>query len=192
MVDIHHLISSKIRVEILSVLALNPESSFNINELSRVTGFSLRGVDRELKNLLSGGLLRREISGNQHRYQLDPACPIHNEVKGIIAKTVGVADVLKKGLVQVRDEIHLAFIYGSFASGDYGNESDVDLFIVSDVSGVKLSELLGPLQEQLGRPINTSQFSLLEYQQRKDKGDHFVNRVLDGPKVVLYGSLNES
>ena len=192
MVDIHHLISSKIRVEILSVLALNPESSFNINELSRVTGFSLRGVDRELKNLLSGGLLRREISGNQHRYQLDPACPIHKEVKGIIAKTVGVADVLKKGLAQVRDEIHLAFIYGSFASGDYGNESDVDLFIVSDISGVKLSELLGPLQEQLGRPINTSQFSLLEYQQRKDKGDHFVNRVLDGPKVVLFGSLNES
>ena len=192
MVDIHHLIPSKIRVEILSVLALNPESSFNINELSRVTGFSLRGVDRELKNLLSGGLLRREISGNQHRYQLDPACPIHKEVKGIIAKTVGVADVLKKGLAQVRDEIHLAFIYGSFASGDYGNESDVDLFIVSDVSGVKLSELLGPLQEQLGRPINTSQFSLLEYQQRKDKGDHFVNRVLDGPKVVLFGSLNES
>ncbi len=192
MVDIHHLISSKIRVEILSVLALNPESSFNINELSRVTGFSLRGVDRELKNLLSGGLLRREISGNQHRYQLDPACPIRKEVKGIIAKTVGIADVLKKGLAQVREEIHLAFIYGSFASGDYGNESDVDLFIVSDISGIKLSELLGPLQEQLGRAINTSQFSLLEYQQRKEKGDHFVNRVLDGPKAVLYGSLNES
>ena len=192
MVDIHHLISSRIRVEILSVLALNPESSFNINELSRVTGFSLRGVDRELKNLLSGGLLRRQISGNQHRYQLDPACPIHKEVKGIIAKTVGVADVMKKGLAQVRNEIHLAFLYGSFASGDYGNESDVDLFIVSDISGIKLSEFLGPLQEQLGRPINTSQFSLLEYQQRKDKGDHFVNRVLDGPKVVLFGSLNES
>ena len=192
MVDIHHLISSKIRVALLSVLALNPESSFNINELSRITGFSLRGVDRELKNLLSGGLLRREISGNQHRYQLDPACPIRKEVKGIIAKTVGIADVLKKGLAQVRDEIHLAFIYGSFASGEYGNESDIDLFIVSDISGVKLSELLGPLQEQLGRAINTSQFSLLEYQERKEKGDHFVNRVLDGPKVVLYGSLNES
>jgi len=192
MVDIHHLISSKIRVELLSVLALNPESSFNINELSRITRFSLRRVDRELKNLLTGGLLRREISGNQHRYQLDPACPIRKEVKGIIAKTVGIADVLKKGLAQVRDEIHLAFIYGSFASGEYGNESDVDLFIVSDISGIKLSELLGPLQEQLGRAINTSQFSLLEYQERKEKGDHFVNRVLDGPKVVLYGSLNES
>jgi len=113
-------------------------------------------------------------------------------VKGIIAKTVGIADALKKGLAQVRDEIHLAFIYGSFASGDYGNESDVDLFIVSDISGVKLSELLGPLQEQLGRPINTSQFSLREFRKRIDKGDHFVNSVLGGPKMVLFGSLNES
>jgi predicted nucleotidyltransferase len=192
MQDVYHLISSKIRVEILKVLAVNPESSFNINELSRLTGFSLRGVDRELKNLLSGGLLRREISGNQHRYQLDPACPIRKEVSGIIAKTVGISDALKRGLAQVRDEIHLAFIYGSFASGDYGNESDVDLFIVGDISGVKLSELLGPLQEQLGRPINTSLFSLLEYDQRKDRGDHFLNRVLEGPKIVLFGSLNES
>ena len=192
MADIHHLISSKIRVEILSVLALNPESAFNINELSRMTGFSLRGVDRELKNLLSGGLLRREISGNQHRYQLDPACPIHKEVKGIISKTVGIADILKRGLARVKDQIKVAFIYGSFASGDYRNKSDIDLFIVSDISGVRLSELLGPLQEKLGRPINTSQFSLPEYQQRKDKGDHFVKKVLDGPKIVLFGSLNES
>jgi predicted nucleotidyltransferase len=191
MADIHHLISSKIRVAILKVLALNPESSFNINELSRLTGFSLRGVDRELKNLLSGGLLRREISGNQHRYQLDPACPIHKEVKGIIAKTVGIADAMKRGLAQLSDEIHLAFIYGSFASGDYHNESDVDLFIVSDISGIKLSEILGPLQEQLGRPINTSHFSLLEYHQRQDKGDHFVKKVLQGPKIILLGSPNE-
>jgi DNA-binding transcriptional ArsR family regulator len=192
MVDIYHLISSKIRVEILRILALNPESAFNINELSRSTGFSLRGVDRELKNLLSGGLLKRQISGNQHRYQLDPTCPILKEVKAIISKTVGIADVLKKGLDQVRNEIHLAFIYGSFASGDYSNESDVDLFIVSNISGVKLSGLLGPLQNQLGRPINTSQFTLREYQQRRDAGDHFVGSVLNGPKRLLFGSLNES
>jgi predicted nucleotidyltransferase len=191
MAAIHHLISSKIRVEILSVLALNPDSSFNINELSRKTKFSLRGVDRELKSLLSGGLVRREISGNQHRYQLDPACPIYREVKAIVAKTVGLADVLKKGLAQLSDEIHLAFIYGSFASGVYSNESDVDLFIVSDISGMRLSEILGPLQDELGHPINTSHFSLLEYQQRQDNGDHFVKKVLQGPKIILIGSLNE-
>lgn len=192
MINIYHLISSKIRVALLKILALNPESSFNINELSRLTGFSLRGVDKELKNLFSGGLLRRDISGNQHRFQLDPACPIQQELKGIIAKTAGVSEVLKKGLAQIRAEIHLAFVYGSFAPGDYRNESDIDLFIVSDISGRRLSELLSPLQDQLGRPINTSHFSLLEYKQRQDRDDHFVNRVLEGPKILLFGRLHES
>jgi predicted nucleotidyltransferase len=192
MINIYHLISSKIRVALLRILVLAPESSFNINELSRLTGFSLRGVDRELKNLFSGGLLRRDISGNQHRFQLDPACPIQQELKGIIAKTVGVSEVLKKGLAQIRDDIHLAFVYGSFASGDYSNESDIDLFIVSDIPGRKLSELLTPLQEQLSRPINTSHFSLQEYKQRQDRNDHFVTRVLEGPKILIFGDLHES
>ena len=50
------LITSNVRIELLRVLVLNPESSFHINELSRRTGFSLRGVVKELKNLHSGGL----------------------------------------------------------------------------------------------------------------------------------------
>jgi predicted transcriptional regulator len=57
MTDVRTLISSKIRIEILKILALNPESTFNINELSRRTGFSIRGVEKELKNLLTGGIL---------------------------------------------------------------------------------------------------------------------------------------
>ncbi|MDL1975976.1 MAG: winged helix-turn-helix domain-containing protein [Deltaproteobacteria bacterium] len=85
------LISSKTRIEILRILALNPESAFHINELSRRTGFSPRGVERELKNLLAGGILKMEVLGNQHRYQLDPHCPINREIRGIVLKTVGLS-----------------------------------------------------------------------------------------------------
>jgi exodeoxyribonuclease V alpha subunit len=45
--SIHALISSKTRIEILRILVLNPESAFHINELSRQTGFSPRGVEKE-------------------------------------------------------------------------------------------------------------------------------------------------
>jgi DNA-binding transcriptional ArsR family regulator len=192
MFNIRSLISSKIRIEILKILALSPESSFNINELSRRTEFSIRGVDKELKNLFSGGILTRIVSGNQHRYQLDPSCPIHKEIKGIIIKTVGITHVLKKELKPVEKEIERAFIYGSFASGDYGNDSDVDLFIVSELSGLKLAELLGPAQNEIGRSINISQFSPAEYDSRKRQNDHFITRVLEGPKITVFGLTNES
>jgi len=192
MADIRALISSRIRVGLLKVLVLNPESSFHINELSRLTGFSLKGVAKELKNLLSGGILKKEVIGNQHRYQLDSQCPINREIKWIILKTVGLSDIIKEALGPVRKKIELSFIYGSFASGDYGNESDVDLFVVSKVGGVKLAKLLGPVQNETGRPINISQFSPAEYKQRKKRKDHFLMRVLQGPRIAIIGDADES
>ena len=192
MADVHTLISSRIRIELLKILALNPESTFNINELSRRAGFSLRGVEKELKNLLSGGILTREVTGNQHRYRLDPLCPINREIKGIIIKTVGIAELVKQALRSVEQKIHRAFIYGSFASGDYGNESDVDLFIVTELPGIKLAELLGPAQNEIGRSINISQFTSTEYNQRKEQGDHFLTQVLKGPKIIILGHKDES
>jgi len=191
MTNVRTLISSKIRIEILKILALNPESTFNINELSRRTGFSLRGVEKELKNLLTGGLLRREVSGNQHRYQLDRLCPIYSEIKSIITKTVGLAELIKQALISVEKQIELAFIYGSFASGDYGNESDVDLFVVTELSGLKLAELLGEMQNKIGRSINISQFTADEFNQRKEQNDHFLKRVLEGPKINIVGYIDE-
>lgn len=192
MADIHKLISSKIRIELLRTLVLNPESTFNINELSRRTGFSLRGVEKELKNLLSGGILRKEVTGNQHRYQFDPLCPIQREIKGIIIKTVGIGVLLKQALRTIEQKIERAFIYGSFASGDYGNDSDVDLFIVTELSGLKLAELLGGVQNEIGRSVNVSQFTSDEYKRRKAQNDHFLNRVLEGPKITIIGDIDES
>ena len=192
MVDIRALIPSKIRLELLKILALNPGNGFHVNELSRRTGFSLRGVARELENLLSGGLLRREIFGNQHRYQLDPDCPLNSEIKGLIVKTVGLSHVLKRILEPVEKEIELALIFGSFASEDYDNISDVDLFMVSEISGVRLSELLGPAQNEIGRAINVSQFSGSEYKRRKKAKDHFLTRVLEGPTITVIGHIDDA
>lgn len=189
---IQNLISSKIRIELLRILALGDQSSFNINELSRRTGFSIRGVEKELKNLLAGGILRRELTGNQHRYQLDPECPIAVEIKGLITKTVGVAEVLKQALDPLKKEIDIAFVYGSFATGDYGNESDVDLLLVTELPGVKVAEFLGKVQNEIGRSVNISHFTLEEYKQRKLNKDHFVSRVINGPKIFLIGQPDDA
>jgi predicted nucleotidyltransferase len=192
MTEIQALISSNIRIALLKILALNPDSAFNINELSRRTQFSLRGVEKELKNLLSGGILKREIIGNQHRYQLDPRCPILQEIKGIITKTVGVVELIKNALKSVEKDITKAFIFGSFASGDYGYESDVDLFMVTGLTGLKVAGLIGDLQNEIGRAINVSQFRPEEFDRRKQNNDHFLSQVLNGPKIYIIGQSDES
>jgi predicted nucleotidyltransferase len=192
MADLHSLIPSRIRVEILRIFVTEPESSFHINELSRRTGFSPRGVEIELKNLLSGGILKREISGNLHKYQLDPLCPINKELRAMITKTVGVVARIKYALAPLESQIEQAFVYGSFATGEYGNESDVDLFVVTDLTGLKLAELLGPVQNDIGRSINISQFTLDEYKSRLKGKDHFLQRIAKGPKIPVLGNVDES
>jgi predicted nucleotidyltransferase len=132
------------------------------------------------------------VSGNQHRYQLDPLCPIYLEIKNLIVKTIGIADVIKHALEPVEHEIDSAFIFGSFATGDYGNESDVDLFLVTGIPGLKLAELLGDLQNKLGRSINISQFTSDEYRQRLTQKDHFLTRVLEGPRIEIIRQSDES
>ena len=192
MASIQSLITSKIRIELLRLFTLNPQSSFNINELSRRTGFSIRGVMKELKNLHVGGILLRELACNQHRYQFDPECPIQREIKGLIIKTVGVVEIMKQALGPLEDEIDLAFIYGSFATGDYDNESDVDLLLVTGLQGLKVAEVLGEVQNEIARSVNVSQFTLAEYMQRKRTKDHFLTGVLNGPKIILLGTEDDS
>lgn len=192
MLEIRALISSRIRIKILRIFALQPENAYNINELSRLTGFSPRGVQKELKNLLSGGILRKEVTGNQHRYQLDPNCPIYLEIKKIIVKTVGIAEVIKNALNPIKKDIKYAFVFGSFVSGDFGNDSDVDLFIITELSGLKLSELLSDVQSKTGRSLNVAQFTLDEFNRRKARNDHFLTRVLGGPKIEIIGQIDES
>ena|SRR3989339_1706485 len=191
MLSIQSLISSKIRIEILKLLAMDSVGAFNINEISRRIGSTPSGVEKELKNLLSGGILKRDIIGNQHHYQLDETCPILNEIKGIIIKTVGVAHLIQKALKPAEKKIDRAFVFGSFASGDYGNESDVDLFMVTKLSGLEVAKLIGDLQNEIGRAINVSQFSTDEIERRKENNDHFLSQVLKGPKIDIIGQDDE-
>jgi len=187
MIDITALITSKIRIEILRILTVHPQNTYNINELSRMMKFSPRGVEKELKNLLAGGILKKEIIGNQHLFQLDPQCPIYPEIKALIIKTVGVADVIKGALMSHEKEITSAFIYGSFASGEYGNESDIDLFVVSELPALELTKMMGQVQEKTGRPVNIAHFDPGEFERRQLQKDHFITRVLEGPKIEIIG-----
>jgi hypothetical protein len=51
---------------------------------------------------------------------------------------------------------------------------------------------LGEVQNEIARSVNVSQFTLKEYNQRKRMKDHFLTRVLNGPKIILLGTEDDS
>jgi len=182
---------SKVQQRVLAMLFGNPDRSFFANEVIAHANSGTGAVQRELARLEAAGLLSVKRLGRQKHYQANPAAPVFAELRDLIMKTSGLADVLREALSPVEKKIHGAFVYGSMAKGEATSASDVDLMIVSD--GLRYSDVYGALEEagsRLQRKVNPTLYSRKELQSRLKQRNAFVTRVLAQPKIWLIG--NES
>ncbi len=176
------------RRRVLALLLMHPEQSFHVREIARITGKPAGTLYRELNALAQAGLLARKTVGNQVHYRADPTCPIYEEMRGILRKTFGIADVLREALKPLADRIKFAFVYGSVARGEERAGSDVDVMIVGRLKFSDAVLALSPAEESLRREVNPHVYSAREFQAKVAGGDPFLTRVLEGPKIYLFGA----
>jgi len=179
------------RRKILALLFGHSDQAYHLRQVVRETGLSPGGVHRELGQLAEAGIVTRSRQGRQVYFQANPACPIFAELKSLLVKTVGVADVLREALQPLAGRIRVAFVYGSFARGEERRSSDVDVMIVGDVSSAEVSDALGPPQRTLGREVNPVVYQEAEFRAKVAESRLFVKTVLREPKVFLLGDEHE-
>jgi len=180
------------RLSILRELVLSADKSIHLRELARRTGLDPRGVQREARNLLEVGILVEEKSGNQRLYRINRKCPIYSELKMLILKTVGVADELRKTLEPLKNKMKMAYIYGSFASGTFTSESDIDLLVVGDLSLKTVISAISETGRKLSRVINSTVISPEKYEKERREQNSFINRIDTNQKIILFGDENDS
>jgi predicted nucleotidyltransferase len=175
---------------VLGILFGQPERSFFANEIFQRAASGRGTVQRELARLLASGMVTVRQVGNQKHYQANSASPVFHELRSILLKTTGLADPILAALRPLHRHIELALIYGSVARGEDTASSDVDLLIVSD--DLLLEDLLSRLEKaerQVGRPIHPTLYTRAEFSSRR-KNNSFVQKVLAGPVIALFGSLD--
>jgi predicted nucleotidyltransferase len=185
------LLFSEYRRRVLGLLLLNPDTTYHVRELARLTGTSAGTLHKELTKLTHGGVLRRQEVGNQVRYSANRDCPIFDELASILRKTSGLVDVLAAALSSVEKRIVLAFVFGSVARGDQLSHSDVDVMLVGSLGCAAAVQELHPVQATLQREINPVVYSLEEFRRRAASDDSFVREVLAKPKLFVMGNENE-
>lgn len=173
------------RGAVLGVLYGHADESFYLRQLARRTGISFGPVQRELRQLVDGGLVKKKTIGNQTFYSANPASPVFTEMRSLVAKTVGVHDVLFEALRPLKRKINLAFVYGSVARSREASLSDVDLMVVGDVDFGDVVEYLGEAQKTLGREINPTVYSVREFASKIRT--NFLKAVLSEKKLFLIG-----
>ena len=177
----------KTRQALLSQLYTRPDEALLQEDLIRLAALGRGSVQRELDFLTRAGILHRMVRGRQVYFQANPDCPIYPEVRALIVKTAGVADVLRNALVPLADRVELAFVYGSVARAQERRGSDVDVMIIGEVSFSDASQALGGVQATLGREVNPSVYSAREFRAKLLAKHPFLNSVFKGKKIFLIG-----
>jgi predicted nucleotidyltransferase len=162
-----------------------------LRQLVRSAGLGLGAAQREVKRLSDAGIIRRTVSGHQVFYQANPDCPIFKELKGLMVKTTGVADVLGAALAPLAAQIRVAFIYGSVAKLTQRSGSDVDIMVVGESTFGDVVSALENAQKTLAREINPTVYSPAEFRSKLKAGHHFLTSVVGGEKILLIGDEYE-
>lgn len=185
------ILGSKLRAKVLGWLFSHPDERYFVRQLTSLLKEDSTNMSRELIRLEKTGVLVSTKEGKQKYYQPNRKSPIYNELHGLIIKTTGIADVLRSAFLPSTGCIKVAFIFGSFASGNEDKASDIDVMVVGETSFGDVVSLLSSAEEKLGREINSVVYPIAEFK-KKVKGDHhFVNTVLGDKKIFLIGNEDE-
>ena len=179
---------AKVQQRVLGMLFGNPHRSFYANEVIGLARSGTGAVQRELAWLEASGLVVVARVGNQKHYQANAGSPVFAELRALVLKTSGLADVLRAALAPVSRSIRAAFVYGSIAKGQDTAASDIDLMVVSDrLTYADLFAAVEGASAQLGRKVAPTIYSSKELSKRLKQDNAFVTRVLAQPKLWLIG-----
>jgi DNA-binding transcriptional ArsR family regulator len=177
------LFTSGIRADIMSLLFNNPEEKFYVREIARLTNKNPSGVKRELDKLYTMHLVVSEREGNLKYFKVNTDSPLFPELKGLIAKSLGLPGALKS--VLKASDVKTAFIYGPYVNNT--NLPSLDLFIAADVKNI--NKIIGDVEKRFGREIRYKLMGTSDYKAKKKSGERSLKKLLNMKKILLMGRL---
>src|SRR5262245_12975662 len=183
------LLSSRVKAEIFRLLFGAARRELHGRELERQSGLADATVRQELKRLTRIGVVESRQDGNRTYYRANTQHPLYADIRNLVLKTSGLADVLREALND--GGIRLAFVFGSIANATENAHSDLDLLVIGTISLRQLGRRLSGIAAKIGREVNPHIFTEEEFKRRMKTGDHFITSVLAAPRLFVIGSEDE-
>lgn len=179
---------SKIRQKMVLLFIYNPEKEHYINEIARLVKTSAGTAQRELERLVKSGLLSKEKKANLMYFRLNTGNPLLGDIKNIIDKTIGLELILRQEL-EAAAGIDFAFLFGSYVKGDFKPDSDIDLYVVGEISESNIHKRIKKVEENIHREINYHLATREEFEKQLNKS-FFYKEILTH-YILIVGDENE-
>lgn len=185
----YNLFGSKTRVRLITKLMMNPKQTYYIRELSRELGIPYGMVYREIGNLAGLRIIKLEKRGKITLIHVNESLPYLGDLRNLVLKTTGVSHVILEMIPG--DSVRFMLVFGSMASGDYGERSDIDLMVVGSLEEEPLLEAAKRIEAETGREVNYVLWSEEEFQEKIKSGHHLLLDIAEKPLIMLVGSEDE-
>jgi len=165
-----------------------PDQSFYANEIVRKAKVGTGSVQRELAKLAGSGLVTVAKIGNQKHYQANRESPIYPELRGIVLKTFGATDQLRRAVLDLPGKVELAMLFGDHLEP---SAPAINMLLVSD--DLKLADAVTGFRKtgnRIGRTIQPILFGSVEFRKMQQQGNEAVLEIMRQQKVLLKGSLD--
>lgn len=195
---IEQLFGSKTRVKLLQLFYTNPNRSFYVREITRKVEEQINSVRRELANLQSIGIITSDTSNNKVYYEVNQQyqffAPLSELFGGKAARAKRGA---KKQPVTAEPELlkpdeatdykHLGQVDALALMGQFTRDdtSGVDVLVVGNVNSNAVQKYVTELEEQEGKDLRYTVFTLDEFRYRLQIKDRFTSNVLLSKKQIL-------
>jgi hypothetical protein len=182
---------SSARRGVLGLLYGHPDEAYYLRQIVSLTGLAIGQVQREVRQLTEAGIISRRAQGMHVWFQADDRCPIYEELRSVVSKTLGAAPLLRRALESMGERIVAAFIFGSVARGEQTQASDIDVMVVADASFRDIVAATRPATRQLCRCVNPIVYPPAEFAAKLAAGQYFLTTVMNGDKIFLIGDQHE-
>lgn len=189
--SLEKLFPNKTFIDVLLFFILHPQEETYLARIVRATGKVLIQVQRALKRLEESGLITKILRGNKAYYQANSKHAAFEDLKHILIRVVVFSNTLERELSLIKHKIVYGFIFGSTACNSDGSSSDVDLFLIGNLTLSEAGHLSYPLSIELGREVNTVVCSLKDFRNKIKEQNTFISEVIHNPKIWLFGNKDE-
>ena len=146
------VIPSRMRVQILVRLLLNPGVRAYLRGLATEFNVSPNAVRTELNNLRKHKVLTSERDGRNIYYRANTGHPLFPELSSMVRKITGI-DELVKSVIDRLGNLEAAYLIGDYARG--ADTGIIDVVLVGEIDRVQLDDFVAKTEAYIDRKIRT-------------------------------------
>ena len=192
--SINALFGSKTRVKLLNLFFNSPDQKFYVREISRTIDEQVNSVRRELTNLESVGVVKSSTEDRKIYYQANQRFKYYLPLRVIFAgvkigdgisvdKKTSDIDKWQSELSDIQNEVELLVLFGVLADDP---KSNIDMLLVGDNYGHKLSEWASNIENKEGRELNYMILSMEDFYYRYTTQDTLIKGLFESNQKVIF------